>query len=112
MVETKVERPEPAVSVKRSVFPDHIVCLEDGKSFKTLRRHLQNVYGMTPDQYRERWGLPATYPMVASTYAEHRSKLAKSFGLGRKPGAGATTKPEDAPVPKKRGRKAEEARGE
>ncbi len=78
------ERPEPAVPIKRSVFPDHIICLEDGKSFKTLRRHLQNVYNMSPDQYRERWGLPREYPMVAPNYAEHRSRLAKSFGLGRK----------------------------
>ncbi len=85
------ERPEPAVPIKRSVFPDHIICLEDGKSFKTLRRHLQNVYGMTPDQYRERWGLPREYPMVAPNYAQHRSSLAKSFGLGRKPAAAAAS---------------------
>lgn len=108
--ETKPERPEPAVPIKRSVFPDHIICLEDGKSFKTLRRHLQNVYGMTPDQYRERWGLPASYPMVAPAYAEQRSKLAKSFGLGRRLASGAADVAEEAP--KKRGRKPTESAGE
>ncbi len=111
-VEAKPDRPEPAVPVKRSVFPDHIICLEDGKSFKTLRRHLQNVYGLSPDQYRERWGLPTSYPMVAPAYAEHRSRLAKSFGLGRKAGTGtaeASGPTEDAPAPRKRGRPAKAA---
>ena len=106
------ERPEPAVPIKRSVFPDHIICLEDGKSFKTLRRHLQNVYGLSPDQYRERWGLPTSYPMVAPAYAEHRSRLAKSFGLGRKAVTGtaeASGAAEDAPAPRKRGRPAKAA---
>jgi predicted transcriptional regulator len=78
---------EPAVPIKRSVFPDYIVCLEDGKKLKMLKRHLQTAYGMTPDQYRAKWGLPASYPLVAPNYAEHRSTLAKSIGLGRKPGA-------------------------
>ena len=109
-----VPRPEPAVPIKKSVFPDHIICLEDGKSFKTLRRHLQNVYNLTPDQYRARWGLPKEYPMVAPAYAEHRSKLAKSFGLGRARGESAATadlaEDDKASGAKKRGRKAEETR--
>jgi predicted transcriptional regulator len=78
------EKPQPAVPVKRSVFADYIVCLEDGKKLKMLKRHLQTTYNMTPDQYRERWGLPYDYPMVAPSYAGHRSALAKSIGLGRK----------------------------
>lgn len=77
--------PTPAVPVKRSVFPDYIVCLEDGKKLKMLKRHLMTAYGMTPDQYREKWRLSADYPMVAPNYAEHRSALAKTIGLGRKP---------------------------
>jgi predicted transcriptional regulator len=76
----------PAVPIKKSVFPDHILCLEDGKSFKTLKRHLEKDHGMTPQQYRERWGLPASYPVVAPSYAATRSALAKGIGLGRKPG--------------------------
>ena len=83
---TPEARPEPAVLVKKSVFPDHIVCLEDGKKLKMLKRHLMTSYGMTPDAYRERWKLPPDYPMVAPAYAERRSTLAKSIGLGRKPG--------------------------
>jgi predicted transcriptional regulator len=71
------ERPAPAVPVKKSVFADHIVCLEDGKPLKMLKRHLKTAYNMTPEQYRERWGLPADYPMVAPNYARHRSSLAK-----------------------------------
>jgi predicted transcriptional regulator len=77
-------RAEPAVPIKKSVFPDYVVCLEDGKKLKMLKRHLQTAYGMTPDQYRAKWGLPASYPLVAPNYAEHRSTLAKSNGLGRK----------------------------
>ncbi len=79
------ERPQPAVPVKKSVFADYIVCLEDGKQLKMLRRHLKTAYDMTPEQYRERWGLPADYPMVAPRYAQHRSSLAKKIGLGTKP---------------------------
>jgi predicted transcriptional regulator len=79
-----VLRPEPAVPIKRSVFPDHIVCLEDGKKLKMLKRHLATSYKMTPDQYRQRWNLPYDYPMVAPVYAARRSVLAKSIGLGRK----------------------------
>jgi predicted transcriptional regulator len=72
------------VPVKRSVFPDHIVCLEDGKKLKMLKRHLKASYGMTPEEYRVRWGLPRDYPMVAPNYASRRSALAKEIGLGRK----------------------------
>jgi predicted transcriptional regulator len=80
----EAERPQPAVPVKRSVFPDHIICLEDGKKLKMLKRHLKTAYNMTPEQYRERWGLPPEYPMVAPNYAERRSALAKEIGLGTK----------------------------
>lgn len=76
-------RPEPAVPVKKSVFPDYIICLEDGKKMKLLKRHLQTAYNMTPQEYRERWGLPPEYPMVAPAYAERRSEIAKSVGLGK-----------------------------
>ena len=79
------ERPQPAVPVKKSVFADHIICLEDGKKLKMLKRHLKTAYNMTPDQYRDRWGLPPDYPMVAPNYARHRSSLAKKIGLGTKP---------------------------
>lgn len=82
--EPTAERPQPAVPIKRSVFPDHIVCLEDGKKLKMLKRHLKTAYNMTPEQYRERWGLPPEYPMVAPNYAERRSALAKEIGLGTK----------------------------
>lgn len=77
----------PAVPVRRSVFPDFIVCLEDGMKLKMLKRHLQTSYGMTPDDYRIKWSLPPDYPMVAPNYAATRSSLAKSIGLGRKPSA-------------------------
>lgn len=79
------DKPQPAVPVKKSVFPDHIVCLEDGKKLKMLKRHLKTAYNMTPEQYRERWGLAPDYPMVAPNYARHRSSLAKKIGLGTKP---------------------------
>jgi predicted transcriptional regulator len=100
--------PEPAVSIRSSVKNDHIVCLEDGKKLKMLKRHLMTRYNMTPAQYRTRWSLPADYPMVAPAYAERRRELAKKIGLGRKPGtkmpprvkaADATVK-----VPGRRGR--------
>jgi len=78
------ERPKPAVAVKKSIFPDFIVCLEDGKKLKMLKRHLKTAYNMTPEDYRERWGLAADYPMVAPNYAKHRSNLAKKIGLGTK----------------------------
>ena len=79
------ERPKPAVPVKRSVYPDYIICLEDGKKLKMLKRHLKTAYGMTPEEYRDRWGLAADYPMVAPNYAKHRSSLAKKIGLGTRP---------------------------
>jgi predicted transcriptional regulator len=75
---------QPAVPIKKSVTPDYIVCLEDGRKFKLLRRTLRTAYGMTPDEYREKWRLPANYPMIAPNYAQQRSTLAKGFGLGRK----------------------------
>jgi predicted transcriptional regulator len=103
----------PAVPIKKSVFPSYIVCLEDGKKLKMLKRHLQSAYGMTPDQYRAKWNLPSTYPMVAPDYAEHRSSLAKQIGLGRKVVEAPTeSEPAEVPVQKipegKRGRKAKE----
>lgn len=79
-------RPEPAVSVRASVKRDHIVCLEDGKKMKMLKRHLMTDHGLTPDEYRARWGLASDYPMVAPDYADKRRDLAKKIGLGRKPG--------------------------
>ena len=77
-------KPEPAVSIRSSIKPDYIVCLEDGKKLKMLKRHLMTHYQMTPDQYRQKWGLGADYPMVAPNYAEQRRMLAKSIGLGTK----------------------------
>ncbi len=81
------EKPQPFVPAKRSVFPDYIICLEDGRKLKTLKRHLRSTFGLSPEQYREKWGLASDYPMVAPNYAEHRSRLAKQLGLGRKPAA-------------------------
>jgi predicted transcriptional regulator len=86
-------KPEPAVSIRASVKPDYIVCLEDGKKLKMLKRHLMTHYNMTPDEYRQRWNLPADYPMVAPNYAEKRRELAKKIGLGRKPNARRGRKP-------------------
>ncbi|GAN86753.1 MucR family transcriptional regulator [Komagataeibacter intermedius] len=105
------EKLQPAVPIKRSVFPDYIVCLEDGKKLKMLKRHLQSAYGMTPEQYRERWGLPAEYPMVAPNYAERRSSLAREIGLGRKitaasAAAAAPANGDEASRPARRRRKA------
>ena len=77
-------KPEPKVSIRSSIKPDYIVCLEDGKKLKMLKRHLMTHYNMTPDQYRQKWGLSADYPMVAPNYAEQRRKLAKAIGLGTK----------------------------
>lgn len=84
--------PEPAVPVKGSVKRDFIICLEDGKKLKMLKRHLMTHYSMTPDAYRAKWGLPADYPMVAPAYAEQRRELAKAIGLGRAPGSGRKRK--------------------
>lgn len=99
-VETAAEKPVPAVPIKKSVFPSYIVCLEDGKKLKMLKRHLATSYDMTPEQYRQRWGLTSDYPMVAPEYASRRSELAKSIGLGRK-----RAEPVEVELPAKRGRK-------
>ena len=80
------EKPQPAIPVRRSVTPDYIICLEDGRKLKMLKRHLATAYGMTPEEYREKWGLPADYPMVAPNYAKQRSSLAKKIGLGKRRG--------------------------
>ncbi len=109
----EADKPVPAVPIKQSVRPDFIVCLEDGKKLKMLKRHLMTSYKMTPAQYRTRWGLSADYPMVAPNYAKVRSSLAKKIGLGRKamPPAG---KPAAKPVAKRRGKppmRARRARG-
>ena len=77
---------KPAVPIRRSVTPDYIICLEDGRKLKMLKRHLRTTFGMTPDEYRARWGLPADYPMVAPNYAKRRSEFAKKIGLGQKRG--------------------------
>ena len=87
------ERPRPAVSIKKSVQQDHIVCLEEGFKGKTLKRHLQTAHGMTPQQYRDRWRLPREYPMVAPNYSAARSKMAKDLGLGQKARAAGAAKP-------------------
>lgn len=78
------EKPQPAIPVRRSVTPEFIICLEDGRKLKMLKRHLATAYGMTPEEYREKWGLPADYPMVAPNYAKQRSSLAKKIGLGKR----------------------------
>ena len=85
-VAAAAEPPTPAVAIKKSITPDYIVCLEDGKKLKMLKRHLRSTYNMTPDEYRHRWGLPADYPMVAPNYAAQRSAFAKKIGLGRNGG--------------------------
>jgi len=103
-VEAEPLKQEPAVSIRSSIKPSYIVCLEDGKKLKMLKRHLMTHYKMTPEEYRAKWGLPDSYPMVAPDYAEQRRTLAKSIGLGRKPGARVSAK-EAAPAkaPKSRG---------
>lgn len=101
--EVKAAEQEPAVSVRRSIKPEYIICLEDGKKMKMLKRHLMTRYQMTPADYRAKWNLPDDYPMVAPDYAEKRRTLAKKIGLGRKPGRKVAPKP--APTaPKKAGR--------
>jgi predicted transcriptional regulator len=110
----QVEEPKialtPAVSIKKSVTPDYLVCLDDGKKFKSLKRHLRTTYDMTPEQYRAKWDLPRDYPMVAPNYAKARSELAKTMGLGQRRKAaakttGSTPTKTTAAAPKKRGRK-------
>jgi len=83
--EPEAKKQEPAVPVKKSVTADYLICLEDGKKLKMLKRHLKTAYNMTPEQYRDKWGLPTDYPMVAEAYAQKRSDLAKQIGLGTKP---------------------------
>ncbi len=83
------EPPKPAVAIRKSITPDYLVCLEDGKKLKMLKRHLRSTYHMTPDEYRAKWGLGADYPMVAPNYAQQRSQFAKKIGLGRPLGRGA-----------------------
>lgn len=83
-VSEPAEELKPAVPVRKSIAPDHIVCLEDGKKFKSLKRHLRTHYNLSPEEYRDKWGLPADYPMVAPNYSATRSRLAKDNGLGRK----------------------------
>ena len=92
-MEAPVEELKPAVPIKRSVQPDHIICLEDGKKFKSLKRHLMSHYNMTPQDYREKWGLPGDYPMVAPNYALARSELAKKMGLGQRQAPVAIAEP-------------------
>jgi len=87
MVAAPAKEHVPAVSVKKSVTPDYIVCLEDGKKMKMLKRHLRSVYNLTPDEYRTKWGLPPDYPMTAPNYAAERSKFARKIGLGKKAAA-------------------------
>lgn len=96
----EAEKPVPAVSIKKSITPDYLICLEDGKKFKSLKRHLQSKYNLTPQDYRTKWGLPSDYPMVAPNYAAARSNLAKQMGLGQ----------QRRKAPAKRGRKAAGAR--
>ncbi|MBC2775593.1 MucR family transcriptional regulator [Rhizobium sp. AQ_MP] len=79
-----VEKPKPPVPIRKSIEDDYLICLEDGQKFKSLKRHLMTHYNMTPEEYREKWGLPADYPMVAPAYAEARSRLAKEMGLGQR----------------------------
>ncbi len=82
--EPEKEKQKPAVSIKKSLNRDYLICLEDGKKFKSLKRHLKTHYDLSPEQYRDKWGLPSDYPMVAPAYAEQRSRLAKEMGLGQK----------------------------
>ena len=98
--EAPVEKQEPAVSVRSSVKPDYIVCLEDGKKLKMLKRHLMTHYKMTPEDYRAKWSLPADYPMVAPNYAQQRKELAVKIGLGRKPGQTKSDAASKAPAKK------------
>ena len=109
---------KPAVAIKKSVTPDYIMCLEDGKKFKSLKRHLRSQYNMSPEEYREKWGLPYDYPMVAASYAAMRSDLAKSMGLGQRGTAVAAAQPEvpakaePAEKPKGRGKQTRKAEQE
>ena len=97
VLEPVAGKPVPAVSLKKSVTPDYIVCLEDGKKLKMLKRHLASTYGLTPDAYRAKWGLPPDYPMTAATYAAERSSFAKAAGFGRKAAPVADAAPAKRP---------------
>ncbi|MBP2238724.1 putative transcriptional regulator [Sinorhizobium kostiense] len=97
-----IEEQRPAVPAKKSVTEDFIICLEDGKRFKSLRRHLMAKYGLTPEQYREKWKLPADYPMTAPAYARQRAELARASGLGKRPAPSAPTEAVAAPQPRKK----------
>ena len=116
VVEPEKVELKPAVAIKKSVTPDYIVCLEDGKKFKSLKRHLRSDYSMSPEEYREKWGLPHDYPMVAPSYAAARSDMAKNMGLGRRDAAIAVIQPktpaaaELAEKPKGRGKQTRKAR--
>jgi predicted transcriptional regulator len=103
-VEPEAPPQEPAVPIKKSVFPDYIICLEDGKKLKMLKRHLRISYNMSPQEYRAKWGLPASYPMTAPRYTEHRSSLAKAIGLGHKkePETESAPEPEIQKIPEGR----------
>jgi predicted transcriptional regulator len=103
------EPPTPAVPIRKSVTSDFLICLEDGKKLKVLKRHLKVRYNMSPEAYRQRWGLPRDYPMVAQAYAEQRSSLAKRIGLGRRP-APVPPPPEPPPAPKEPPRRAASAK--
>jgi predicted transcriptional regulator len=115
--EAAIEKQQPAVSIKKSITPEYLVCLEDGKKLKMLKRHLQTTYNLSPDEYRAKWRLPSDYPMVAPNYAAQRSALAKAFGLGKTPAAIPAPEPEakgrgkkraapvPEPTPARRGRK-------
>ena len=104
-VAAEATKQEPAVPIRASVKPDYLICLEDGKKLKMLKRHLMTSYGMTPDAYRTKWGLPADYPMVAPNYAERRRNLAIRIGLGNKRVAAEAPAPAPAPETKPRGRR-------
>ncbi len=105
--EAAIEKQQPAVSIKKSITPEYLVCLEDGKKLKMLKRHLETTYNLSPDEYRAKWRLPSDYPMVAPNYAAQRSVLAKAFGLGKKPAPVPAPVPEATPA--RRGRKSKAA---
>ncbi|HEV7719581.1 MAG TPA: MucR family transcriptional regulator [Arsenicitalea sp.] len=88
-----IEEQKPAIAIRKSITPEYLICLEDGEKFKSLKRHLRSHYNLSPEEYREKWGLPADYPMVAASYSATRSALAKTIGLGRKPGEKPAKKP-------------------
>src|SRR5215207_1293965 len=102
--ESAAEPPKPPVPIKKSITPDYLICLEDGKRFKSLKRHLRTRYNMSPQEYREKWGLPSDYPMVAPNYAQKRSSLAKQMGLGqgRRQSAAPVEPPQPARKPRRR----------